>query len=111
MPTPPSALDSESGRNAATGPDVVRWRDALREAVAALLAGYGLELVDVAPGRSIPGSYWGDDEAGLIGERLYARPDTPLHSILHESCHFICMDARIRVQLRPIAACAIWMHG
>jgi len=53
----------------------------------------------VPAGRPIPGSYWGDEEAGLIGNRLYARPDTPLHSILHESCHFICMDEERRATL------------
>jgi len=72
--------------------DVLRWRDANRRAVRRLLAGRGLEIVDAASDRPIPGSFWGDDEAGLIGNRLYARPDTPLHSILHEGCHYLCMD-------------------
>jgi len=79
--------------------DVSRWADADRESVVVLLAGHGLELVDVPAGEAIPGSYWGDEEAGLIGNRLYARPDTPLHSILHESCHFICMDEERRATL------------
>jgi len=72
--------------------DVLRWRDANRRAVRRLLADRGLEIVDAASDRPIPGSFWGDDEAGLIGNRLYARPDTPLHSILHEGCHYLCMD-------------------
>lgn len=69
------------------------------EALTALLAAYGLELVPVPDGEPIPGSYWGDSEAGLQGARLYARPDTPVHSVLHEACHFICMSAARRAGL------------
>lgn len=57
-----------------------------------LLDGYGLRVSCVRQGEAIPGSYWGDSEAGLIGHTLYVRADTPLHSALHEACHFICMD-------------------
>lgn len=58
-----------------------------------LLQQYGIEVEEVASNQAIPGSFWGDSEAGLIGNRLYIRPDTPVHSALHEACHFICMDA------------------
>jgi len=58
----------------------------------ALLHAFGLALHFVAMDEAIPGSYWGDCEAGLIQNRLYLRPDTPVHSALHEACHFICMD-------------------
>jgi len=54
-----------------------------------LLAGYALELQLVEADGTIPGSYWGEPEAGLIGYTLYARPDTPVHSLLHEACHSI----------------------
>jgi hypothetical protein len=70
-----------------------------RVAVAALLDRYGLMLALVAPDELIPGSYWGDSEAGLQGERLYARLDTPLHSVLHEASHFICMSPERRAGL------------
>ncbi|MGC8518994.1 MAG: hypothetical protein ACP5P4_10775 [Steroidobacteraceae bacterium] len=50
-----------------------------------------MTLEPLAADAPIPGSYWGECEAGLRGSRLYARADTPLHSILHEACHFICM--------------------
>jgi hypothetical protein len=70
------------------------------DAVMQLLARYALEPVAVAAGNSIPGSYWGESEAGLIGNRIYFRPDTPLHSVLHEACHFICMDEARRAQLQ-----------
>ena len=55
-----------------------------RVAVAALLERYGLRLGLLAPEEVIPGSYWGESEAGLEGDRLYARLDTPVHSVLHE---------------------------
>lgn len=61
-----------------------------------LLDRYGLALRLVAPGEIIPGSYWGEREAGLIGATIFARLDTPLHSVLHESAHFICMTPERR---------------
>ena len=61
-----------------------------------LLDRYGLELHVVAPEEIIPGSYWGDREAGLIGAKIFARLDTPLHSVLHEGAHFICMTPERR---------------
>lgn len=62
----------------------------------ALLIRYGLRLEIVAADTPIPGSFWGDREAGLIGEQLLARADTPVHSILHEACHYVCMDGARR---------------
>jgi hypothetical protein len=70
-----------------------------RVAVAMLLGRYGLELTLVAPEQAIPGSYWGDSEAGLKGDWLYARLDTPLHSVLHEASHYICMTPERRAGL------------
>lgn len=78
---------------------VVRLADLAPQAVARLLGRYGIALQTVAGGADIPGSFWGDEEAGLIENRLYARADTPLHSILHEACHWICMDAARRAGL------------
>jgi hypothetical protein len=57
-----------------------------------LLSRHGLTLRTVPQGQDIPGSFWGDEEAGLIGDQVVVRPDTPLHSLLHEACHYICMD-------------------
>ncbi len=68
-------------------------------AVARLLHRYGLDLRQVEPGAEIPGSYWGESEAGLLGNTLLARSDTPLHSILHEAAHYICMSPERRVGL------------
>jgi hypothetical protein len=70
-----------------------------RVALALLLDRYGLELALLASGEDIPGSYWGHSEAGLKGERLFARLDTPVHSVLHEASHFICMSAERRTGL------------
>ena len=78
---------------------VVVLADLDRREVAALLAGYGARLVELAPHESIPGSYWGESEAGLIGDVVYARADTPAHSLLHELCHYVCMDDERRAAL------------
>jgi len=64
-----------------------------------LLERYGMDLVLVAPDQVIPGSYWGEREAGLIGSKIYARLDTPLHSVLHEGAHFVCMTPERRAGL------------
>ena len=70
-----------------------------RVALALLLGRYGMHLTLVVPGDAIPGSYWGHGEAGLRGERLYARLDTPAHSVLHEASHYICMTPERRAGL------------
>lgn len=57
-----------------------------------LLSRYGLALVRIADGANIPGTHWGVPEAGLVGLGVHARRDTPVHSVLHEACHVICMD-------------------
>ena len=75
---------------------ILRYSDSDAAAVVRLLQHYGLELRLVPEGEDIAGSFWGDEEAGLVGSTLLARPDTPLHSILHETCHYICMDEQRR---------------
>lgn len=70
-----------------------------RLALATLLNRYALELTLLAPQEIIPGSYWGESEAGLQGNRLLARLDTPLHSVLHEAAHFVCMTPERRTGL------------
>lgn len=66
------------------------------DAPAALLARYGLRLARVADGAPIPGSYWGEPEAGLVGATVHARADTPLHSLLHEAAHLIVLPPERR---------------
>ena len=53
--------------------NVVVLADLDRREVIALLASYGARLVELAPHEAIPGSYWGESEAGLIGDAVYAR--------------------------------------
>lgn len=66
------------------------------DAPSAMLARYDLRLHRVVDGQSIPGSYWGDSEAGIIGNDVYARADTPVHSLLHEACHLIVLPREKR---------------
>lgn len=68
-----------------------------------LLTRYDISLVPVAAGAPIPGSHWGEPEAGLIGHQVFVRPDTPVHSALHEACHYICMDNERRQNLHTDA--------
>jgi hypothetical protein len=70
----------------------------------ALLARHGLELVLVPAGEPIAGSYWGAPEAGVIGHRVHARGDTPVHSLLHEACHLIVKPADERAAVHTDAS-------
>src|SRR5579863_2977540 len=70
-----------------------------RSRVARLLAGYGLDMRVLDTAQPIAGSYWGESEAGLRGTTLFARHDTPIHSILHEAAHYICMSPERRAGL------------
>ena len=70
---------------------VVLLRELPAGALPALLAPLGV-TVEFSDARDIPGSYWGESEAGLIGNRLIVRADTPVHSALHEACHWLCAD-------------------
>ena len=74
------------------GADVLRLGNIDANELVRLLTRFGLRLRHCANQEAIPGSYWGDQEAGLKANNLYARDDTPLHSILHETSHYICLD-------------------
>lgn len=63
------------------------------QALQNLLHVYSIQVKSVANSEIIPGSFWGDSEAGLIKNTLYVRPETPVHSALHEACHYICLDS------------------
>jgi hypothetical protein len=71
---------------------------------AALLDRHDLKLRVVADGATIPGSYWGEPEAGIIGDTVYARADTPVHSLLHEACHVIVTPAGKRESIHTDAS-------
>jgi hypothetical protein len=95
-PTTPEATGS-------TSPEVLRWQVADQDSIRHLLVSFGLRIEESVAGNEIPGSYWGDEEAGLVGSIVHVRADTPVHSILHESCHYICMDPRRRAGLHTDA--------
>ena len=71
----------------------------LRPALDDLLAKHELKLEWVADHEKIPASYWGETEAGVIGTTIYARSDTPVHSVLHTACHVLCMSEERRARL------------
>lgn len=80
-----------------------RCTDTATAQLTGLLARYGLTLARVADNAAIPGSYWGESEAGLVGQVVHARADTPVHSVLHEVSHVLCMDAARRAVLHTDA--------
>lgn len=79
--------------------DVLTVADADVRDVASLLQRFGLELVVQDEAAAIKGSYWGEPEAGIIGKAVYVRGDTPVHSVLHEACHVVCMSGDRRAAL------------
>ena len=74
---------------------------------AALLGRFDLQLQRVATGAPIPGSFWGDEEAGIIGTTVYARDDTPVHSLLHEAGHLIVLPPERRAAVHTDATDSI----
>lgn len=78
---------------------MVLLEDVDRAELSRVLGRFGLALVESPPGADIPGSFWGDREAGLVREEVHARADTPVHSILHEASHSICMGPARRAVL------------
>ncbi|MEZ5456365.1 MAG: hypothetical protein R3F04_09680 [Lysobacteraceae bacterium] len=90
-----------------TPSDVLRLRDVSWLHVAELLRTYQLQLSHVPDDQPIPGSYWGESEAGIIGSTVYARSDTPVHSLLHEACHLIVLPAEQRALVHTDATDSI----
>lgn len=105
-PAPPGAVSlsaAAAGPAAVPAAGVLRLADIGFEAPTALLARHGLRLRKVPDGEPIPGSYWGDCEAGLIGCDVHARADTPVHSLLHEACHLLVMPPERRAAVHTDA--------
>ncbi|HEX7325501.1 MAG TPA: hypothetical protein VF292_09135 [Rhodanobacteraceae bacterium] len=82
----------------------MRLADTGFAAPTALLARHGLELVHIGNGEPIPGCYWGEPGAGVIASRVFARADTPLHSLLHEACHLLVADPARRAAIHTDAS-------
>ncbi|AAF84128.1 hypothetical protein B398_08270 [Xylella fastidiosa 32] len=83
--------------------NVVRIGHIVPEDALELLARYGLHLHLIEDGAPIPGSYWGEPEAGIIGCNVYVRNDTPVHSMLHEACHLIVLPPEQRATVHTNA--------
>ncbi|MFK8031520.1 MAG: hypothetical protein AB8G18_14885 [Gammaproteobacteria bacterium] len=96
MPGSQAQTDSES---VATSSDVLCCSQLQADELETVAKVYGVEVVWLADGVTIRGSYWGEREAGLVGNKLYVRGDTPVHSALHELCHYVCMPPATRRQL------------
>lgn len=74
-----------------------------KQDIEAFTTSQGLTVKFHPEGSPLPGSFWGDSEAGLIEDTLHIRPDTPVHSLLHEMCHYLCMDETRRSSLHTDA--------
>ena len=73
------------------------------ETLMALLGRYGLRVARVPSQGEIPGSYWGDSEAGLVGDGLFVRDDTPVHSACTKLVTTSAWDAGRRARLHTDA--------
>lgn len=82
---------------------VLTIADVSRADLDALLGRYGLGIRLQSDGEAITGSYWGGCEAGIVGLTVFVRRDTPVHSVLHEACHIICMSGERRAGLHTDA--------
>lgn len=82
-----------------TTSSVMRIADLAPGVVDYFLARFGLAINIVDDGQQIPASFWGDSEAGVRGKIVFVRRDTPVHSLLHETCHIVCMDGARRSEL------------
>lgn len=83
----------------AAGSSVLIVVDVDFDQLTSLLNSYRLRLVLIDDGQPITGTFWGEPEAGVAGTTVYVRRDTPLHSLLHEACHIICMTPARRERL------------
>lgn len=93
--------------NAPVVADVMRMLDVGFPVTAQLLARFDLDLQRVPADATIPGSYWGDSEAGVIANVVHARDDTPVHSLLHEACHLLVLPLERRLAVHTNATDSI----
>ena len=91
----------------ATATDVLVMADIAFDAAAALFSRFGLALERIADAVAIPGSYWGEPEAGIVGNTVHARADTPVHSLLHEAAHLIVLPPERRAAVHTDATDSI----
>ena len=65
--------------------DVICCSQLKPDEIQLLLSRYDLQQQLIDLNQTIPGSFWGESEAGIIQQTIYFRPDTPAHSLLHET--------------------------
>ncbi len=80
-------------------PAVLRCGDVGEPLLRSIADSYGVSVEWLAARAAVNGSFWGEPEAGIVGCRIYVRPDTPVHSFLHELCHIVCVTLERREQL------------
>ena len=95
---------ADAASPAAMQDDVLRLSAIDIESVRRLLDAKGLSLVRVDDHAAIPGSYWGEPEAGVVSNTVYVRDDTPVHSLLHEACHLIVAEPQRRRRIHTDAS-------
>ena len=79
---------------------MVYYKNIKPNTIQALLSRYGMQINCIKSKEDIPHSFWRAPEAGRIKNDLYIRGDTPIHSILHEACHYVCMPNKQRAQTK-----------
>src|SRR5688572_13357786 len=87
--------------------DVLVLADIAFDDAVALLSRFGLALERIADAVAIPGSFWGEPEAGIVGNTVHARADTPVHSLLHEAAHLIVLPPERRALVHTDATDSI----
>lgn len=83
----------------ADSPGVMRVRDIPGDAIVALAQRFSIALEWLDGAAAIDNSFWGAPEAGISSSGVRLRGDTPVHSLLHELCHIVCMTGARRRQL------------
>jgi len=78
-------------------------RDVPGDEIRALIDRYGVRFEELDADVPIETSFWGEPEAGISRSGLQFRADTPVHSVLHELCHIVCMTAARRAKLERSA--------
>lgn len=94
LPSLDSVSEAETERA-----DVVCVQDISSDAILRLAQRYSIALEWLDDAAAIDNSYWGEPEAGISRAGVKIRDDTPVHSLLHELCHIVCMTAQRRAQL------------
>ncbi len=77
----------------------MRVHEIAADAIELLASRFSIDVEFVDDSATIGDSYWGTPEAGISHSGLRLRRDTPVHSLLHELCHIVCMTSARRQAL------------